>query len=85
MEWISVKDKHFCEITNHKDGSYSWESTFIEEEFLIAIELKKGWCIEKVVLIDQIGLELISDGTTDSLGWEITDVTHWMKIEPPKQ
>lgn len=82
MEWIDVKDKHFAQI-EQKGNTYKWESIIIDEPFLVAVPTNKGWDIEKVVLTDEIGLQLFYDGETECYGWEMTDVTHWMKIENP--
>lgn len=85
MNWINVEDEHFAEITYNEDGySYSWESKFVDEPFLVALPLSSDdWCIERVVLTDEVGLQLFSDEEATSFGWDITDVTHWCKITEP--
>jgi len=83
MKWISVKDKHFVDITHKKGRSYEWEGV-INEPFIVAVPTNQGWCIQQVVLTDEIGLECHGDDENTYFGWDILDVTHWMKIEPPK-
>ena len=83
MNWIDVKDKHFAKITK-TDNGYSWESDMIDEPFMVAIETNRGWCMQQVVLTDQIGLECWTDEDGGSyFGWDIEDVTHWFKLVAP--
>lgn len=86
MDWIDVKTKHFADIEKTEGGGYTWESDLIDEPFMVAIPLDKGWCIQQVILVDEVGLRCYIDENSDSddyFGWEITDVTHWFKpVEP---
>lgn len=83
MEWISVKDKHFADI-EEKGNSYVWESGMIDEPFIVAIPTDKGWCIQQVVLVDEVGLQCWSDEEgAHYFGWSIIDVSHWMPLKPP--
>lgn len=82
MDWIDVNEKHFAQITKTENG-YSWESDMMDEPFIVAVKTNKGWCIQQVVLTDQIGLECWSDGETSYFGWDITDVAYWMELTPP--
>lgn len=84
MNWTNVKEKHFADIEVTENG-YTWESDMIEEPFMVALETNKGWCMQQVVLIDEIGLQCYTDDDGYTyFGWEITDVTHWCKLTPPK-
>jgi len=88
MEWINVKDKHFANIEQVKTKCgviTKWESDMIDEPFMVAIPTNNGWCIEQVVLTDGVGLQSYTDDEGPMyFGWDITDVTHWMKLEHPK-
>ena len=85
MEWIDVKTKHFADI-EQTDNGYKWESDMIDEPFMVAVPTNKGWCIQQVILTDEIGLQCYTDDDGGTyFGWDITDVTHWFKPEAPKQ
>ena len=84
MNWINVKDKHFAELSYKKDSGYSWESDLIDIPFMVAVELKSGWCIQQVIL-NESGLHCWVDGETEPFGWDVTDVTHWCLINSPKE
>jgi len=85
MEWINVNKKHFVDLELYKDGSYKWGGQ-VGTPFMVAVPLSSGgWCIQQVVLTDGIGLECHTDDDGNTyFGWDITDVTHWMEIEPPE-
>jgi len=85
MDWINVKENHFADIKQNKnDNGYSWESDMIDEQFLVAVPTNKGWDIEKVVLIDEIGLQTYVDNEeNEPYEWDMRDITHWIKIKPP--
>lgn len=84
MEWIDVKVKHFCDIKGTKDN-YTWESDMVDEPFMVAIPTNDGWCIQQVILTDEVGLECHTDDDGGTyFGWNITDVTHWFKPTPPR-
>ena len=85
MNWINVKENHFADIRHDEPtGSFAWESDLIDEPFMVAIPTKEGWCIQQVVLINDIGLQCHTDDDGPTyFGWSMIDVTHWMKIEPP--
>lgn len=85
MEWIDVKTKHFAEIKQTDNGGYEWESDMIDEPFMVAVPTNKGWYMQLVILTDEIGLQCCSDDGSTYFGWEMTDVTHWFKPEPPKK
>ena len=80
--WIDVKKEHFAQIEKLEKG-YQWESIFIDKPFLAAVPTNNGWDFEIVILTDEVGLEIFSDGDTHPYGWDILDVTHWMKLEEP--
>ncbi len=83
MNWINVKTKHFADIEQN-ENSYTWESDMIDEPFMVAIPTNNGWITQQVVLVDEIGLQSHTDDGPTYFGYELTDVTHWMIIEPPK-
>ena len=83
MDWINVKTKHFADI-EEIGSSYTWKSDMIGEPFMVAVPTNSGWCMQQVVLTDEIGLECWTDDDGASyFGWEIIDVTHWYKLVPP--
>lgn len=80
--WISVKDSPLVFFDEHN----RWEATKDGmSDFMAAVPLRDGtWWIKHCILEDEIGLCVIGEDDNEVAGWTIEDVTHYMKIEPPK-
>jgi len=89
MKWISVQDRPLVIPTRR-----GWECTKDgEQEFLAALQYndsvmpnEKLWWIKHCVIEDEVGLCIVGDdGENIPAGWDVTDITYWMPIKPPKK
>lgn len=86
QEWISVEDRPL--ISQTKLG---WEvNEGVPDEFIGALEVfdnKKNtsyWWIRHCIIIDEVGLCVMSDDDYEPCGWQISDITYWQPMpEPP--
>jgi len=88
-QWISVEDSPLF----ISDSTDCWTLTENgQKEFLAAVpyndktrpDEKDLWWI-RYCIIDDGGLKVLTDDDTESAGWSLTDVTHYMLIStPPK-
>ena len=82
-QWIDVKDKHFADITQTEKG-YEWESDLVDEPFMVAVPINKGYYIQQVILVDEVGLQCYTDDGGTYFEWEITDISHWFRVSEPE-
>lgn len=90
MNWINVKDKHFVDITYETENKYSWieNNNCPQEPFLVAISFttintgEVKWEIYRVILTEY-GLREVADDDNFDIGYEVTDIEYWCKIENP--
>lgn len=89
MEWISCKDRPLFNIIDDKG---TWEAT--EEgngEFLAAVSytlITKPdeilWWVRHCVLESNSGLCVVGEMENEPAGYDMSDVTHYVIIKPPK-
>ena len=86
IQWVSVKDNPLFINT-----SLGWECTEDGEgEFLAALQYedkkhpgKDFWWVRLCTVEDGIGLCVIGEDSNERAGWELSDVTHYCKINNP--
>lgn len=91
MEWIDTSKDHFVNINYITKDHYKWveKNNCPQEPFLVAIKVfnnktnQTRWD-KHLVILTEYGLEEVADGETYPLGWEVTDVSYWCKIENPE-
>lgn len=80
--WVSVEDKPL--FTTDENGNWTCTDDG-EGYFLAAVELSDGsWWIKYCTVEDGIGLCTIGEDDNEPSGFELSDITHYKKVSPPK-